>query len=185
MIIQFDVGKETFKETFKEAFKETFKKAFKETLKKAFQEAIQDGFQEALKEAFQGKEALKETLQEALQETFKEALKEAFREALRVQELRSFVPLYGRDESFCHGGDGDRALCSQVGFFLSVPYHIKMIKASLVVPKQTIFLALLEPLVFSPAIESMQSSGSAEFQISNALRIVTHKSCYTYTANDP
>merc|ERR1712032_1273561 len=85
----------------------------KKPSKKAFQEALQDGFQEALKEAFQGKEALKETLQEALQETFKEALKEAFREALRVQELRSFVPLYGRDESFCHGGDGDRALCSQ------------------------------------------------------------------------
>ena len=92
----------------------------KEALKKAFQEALQDGFQEALKEAFQGKEALKETLQEALQETFKEALKEAFREALRVQELRSFVPLYGRDESFCHGGDGDRALCSQVGFSLAL-----------------------------------------------------------------
>merc|ERR1712032_1396481 len=77
----------------------------KKPSKKAFQEALQDGFQEALKEAFQGKEALKETLQEAL--------KEAFREALRVQDLRSFVPLYGRDESFCHGGDGDRALCSQ------------------------------------------------------------------------
>ena len=97
----------------------------KEALKKAFQEALQDGFQEALKEAFQGKEALKETLQEALQETFKEALKEAFREALRVQELRSFVPLYGRDESFCHGGDADRALCSQVGSSLfSFMFHI-------------------------------------------------------------
>ena len=111
MIIQFDVGKETFKETFKEAFKETFKKAFKETLKEAFQETLQEAFQETLQEA------------------------------LRLQELRSLVPLHGGDEGFCHEGDGDRALCSQVGFFLSVPYHIKMIKASLVVPKETIFFS--------------------------------------------
>merc|ERR1711971_1204596 len=48
-----------------------------------------------------------------VKEVLKEACKEAFREALRVQELRSFVPFHGRDESFCHGGDGDRALCSQ------------------------------------------------------------------------
>ena len=103
MIIQFDVGKETFKETFKEAFKETLKEAYQETLQEAFQETLQ--------------------------------------EALRLQELRSLVPLHGGDEGFCHEGDGDRALCSQVGFFLSVPHHIKMIKASLVVPKQTIFFS--------------------------------------------
>ena len=123
MIIQFDVGKETFKETFKEAFKETFEEALKETFKKAF------------------KETLKEAFQETLQEALKEAFRETLQEALRLQELRSLVPLYGGDEGFCHEGDGDRALCSQVGFFLSVPYHIKMIKASLVVPKQTIFFS--------------------------------------------
>merc|ERR1712032_1803403 len=65
------------------------------------------------KKVMKGKKPSKKAFQEALQDAFKEALKEAFREALRVQELRSFVPLYGRDESFCHGGDGDRALCSQ------------------------------------------------------------------------
>merc|ERR1712212_988585 len=64
-------------------------------------------------EGYEGKEALKKAFQEALQDAFQEAFKEAFKEALRVQELRSFVPLYGRDESFCHGGDGDRALFSQ------------------------------------------------------------------------
>ena len=131
MIIQFDVGKETFKETFKEAFKETFEEAFKETFKKAFKETLKEAFQETLQE----------TLQETFQETLQEAFQETLQEALRLQELRSLVPLYGGDEGFCHEGDGDRALCSQVGFFLSVPYHIKMIKASLVVPKQTIFFS--------------------------------------------
>ena len=107
----------------KEAFQEDALKV------KEVQEAVEEALEEALQEAFQ------ETLQEALKEAFRETLQEA----LRLQELRSLVPLYGGDEGFCHEGDGDRALCSQVGFFLSVPYHIKMIKASLVVPKQTTF----------------------------------------------
>ena len=67
---------------------------------------------EAFKEAFQVKEAIKEALKEALQE--------ALKETLRLQELRGFVPFYGRDESFCYGGDRNRALCSQVGFIITI-----------------------------------------------------------------
>ena len=76
---------------------------------------------EAFKEAFQVKEAIKEALKEALQE--------ALKETLRLQELRGFVPFYGRDESFCYGGDGNRALCSQVGFIITIflcSFHLKV-----------------------------------------------------------
>ena len=75
---------------------------------------------EAFKEAFKVKEAIKEALKEALKKALKEALQEALKETLRLQELRGFVPFYGRDESFCYGGDGNRALCSQVGFIITI-----------------------------------------------------------------
>ena len=76
----------------KEAFQEEVLK-----VKEALEEAVQEAFQEAFK--------VKEALQEAFK--VKEALEEAFQEAVRLQELRGFVPLYGRDESFRYGRDGD------------------------------------------------------------------------------
>ena len=84
---------------------------------------------EAFKEAFKVKEAIKEALKEALKKALKEALQEALKETLRLQELRGFVPFYGRDESFCYGGDGNRALCSQVGFIITIflcSFHLKV-----------------------------------------------------------